>query len=123
MTKLKSNFESRIKKSYATGLKYEDHKLTYLVEYTYKPDFSLTTKGKHKILIECKGGNSYRFFNSAYRKKWLSMYEQHKQKHDIRLIFEKDFKIGKRLTASKWCIKNNVNYHIGNSIPTEWISE
>lgn len=121
--KLKSKFEDRIKKSYATGLKYEDRKLTYTVEFTYKPDFSLTTKSKRKILIECKGGNSYKYFNSGYRKKWLAMYKQHKDKYDIRLIFEKDFKMGKKLTASKWCIQHGVTYHIGNSIPLAWTKE
>jgi hypothetical protein len=120
---LKSNYESRVKKSCPSKLKYEPIKLEYSVEYTYKPDWGLTTKSGGYILIECKGGNSWRYFNSQYRKKFLAMYEQNKGKHDIRMMFEKDFKIGKKLTASGWCRKNNIEYHIGTRVPQEWIDE
>lgn len=121
LVKLRSKFEDKIKAS-CPKLRYESISLDYTVDYTYKPDFVLTTKNKHQILIECKGGNSFKYFNGAYRKKWLAMRQCNLNK-DIRLIFEKDFKIGKKMRVSDWCSKNNIKYHIGSELPKSWLSE
>ena len=122
----RSKYEDKIFKNAKrdkASVEYESTIFEYTVDYTNKIDVELTTKSGNTIYLELKGGNSWRYFNSDYRKKWLAMYNLHKDESDIRLLFEKDFKIGKVLTVSGWCERNNIKHAIGDRIPKEWLNE
>jgi len=105
------------------SISYEPDQWRYAVEYTYTPDFVITTRKNNYIYIEYKG--DMRHFTPDYRKKWLAMYRQYSGKFDIRYIFEKDCKLphAKNLTCTGWAAKNGLKYHIGMEIPESWLDE
>lgn len=122
----RSKFEDAIIKDYTErglDVSYEPMVLEAFVSWNYKPDFVLTTKSGKFIIIEAKGDLKY--FNTDYRKKWLSMYRNFSSKHDIRIIFQHDKLLprSKRITTTKWAEKHGIKYHVGDSIPQTWIDE
>lgn len=117
-------FKSKIERSIGKNknVSYEPISFQYDAPYTYTPDFAVKKRNKTFFYVETKGGNSYRYFKSDYRKRWLVMRDQNKD-CDFRFIFEKDFKLGKVMRCSDWCKKHNIKYHIGLSVPKEWLNE
>ena len=104
---------------------YETTRLPVLIPVNYIPDFVFQTKSGKFILLEVKGAlGGPRLANKRWdRRKYKCAFEQNKDKFDMRILFENDEKLGKVLTASKWCEKIGVPYHIGNKIPQEWLDE
>jgi len=109
---------------------YETEKLTYNKESCkncgniistgrYTPDFVLKCKSGSTIYAEIKGR-----YTSSDRTKMLRVKRDNPNK-DIRLVFQRDQFIRKGSTTrnSDWCLKNGFKYHIGETIPQEWINE
>ena len=96
---------------------YERDKIPYIVppkERKYLVDF--TTCG---IYIETKGR-----LTSADRKKYLQVKESNPD-IDLRFVFQKDNRIykGSKTYYSDWAEKNGFKYHVGCSLPDEWLEE
>lgn len=102
---------------------YEPESLFVEVPWDYTPDFLLRTKSGKLIYIEAKGGNSYRYFDSKYRKKFAAAFAQHGGKYDLRLLCQKNFKIGKIKTVESWAKNIGIPVAFGEKIPEEWINE
>lgn len=98
--------------------KYEPFKLKYPVVYfrRYLPDFVLKDD---KMVIEFKG-----WFTAGDRKKLIAVRKEYPDL-DIRIVFEKDNWMTKKHKDrySDWAKKNGFKYHIGISLPEEWMRE
>lgn len=117
-------FRSNAEKLFAKYLRkqgiqyeYEPTKFEYEVNESrkYTPDFLV---GKD-IYIEFKGK-----FDGAARKKMLLVKNQN-PRVDFRIVFMQDNKISKKSKTrySDWAIRHGFKYHIGISLPPEWIKE
>jgi hypothetical protein len=114
--KARSGFEKRIMKDLdkrKVKYEYEPYRLSYTVQRKYTPDLKLP----NGVLVEVKGR-----FTSADRTKFLSVRDQHRHE-DIRLLFQADNKLNKNSTTrySDWCDKHDIIYHVGNTVPDEWL--
>lgn len=124
MTKKKKvAYRSKAEAKFAEYLKenniyfeYETIVLPYEVQEIrkYTPDFVLDD-----FIIEFKGK-----FDTDARKKMKLIKKQYPDK-DIRLVFMQDNRITKtsKTRYSDWARKNGFKYHIGISLPKEWIKE
>lgn len=115
---VRSNYEGTLKKYLEThkiGYEYETLRVPYITSHYYKPDFVL----KNGIIIEAKG-----LFQASDRTKHLDIKKQNPDL-DIRFVFMRDQKLnkGSKTKYSDWCKKHGFKYHIGNTIPTNWINE
>lgn len=74
---------------------------------------------KHGILIEFKGR-----FTGADRTKMLRIKEQHPGL-DLRIVFQQNQRLykGSPNYYVDWAKKHGFKYHIGISLPKEWIEE
>jgi hypothetical protein len=106
--------------------KYEPYPLVYEVKELkkYWLDFQLISPylgkyGPEDILIEFKGR-----FTAADRKKLLRV-QNDNPFHEIRLVFQQDNKLSKKSKTkySDWAKKNGFKYHVGISLPKEWLEE
>lgn len=103
---------------------YEHHLLQYIVPEqvkNYWPDFWIKNKW-NDVYIEFKGR-----FSGTDRKKMLAVKKENPYL-DIRLIFEQDRIYSnkttkKKLRYSDWAKKHGFKYHVGISLPKDWISE
>jgi len=79
----------------------------------YTPDFVLA----NGLVIESKG-----YFDAADRRKMLAVIEHHPDL-TIVMLFERDNKIRKnsKNRYSDWCLKNGIDYSIGQLKP-EWLT-
>lgn len=115
----RSNYESTLKKNLEKSgveFSYEALRIPYETKHYYKPDFVLA----NGIIVEAKG-----LFLPEDRSKHLAIKKQHPEL-DIRFVFMRDQWIDKKTKANKysdWCKKNGFQYHIGQSIPKEWLEE
>lgn len=82
---------------------------------SYTPDFFLP----NGIIVEAKGR-----WDSADRKKMAAMAEQYPDL-DIRMLFLANNWLTKRHKESygSWCEKKGIKYHVGKTVPQEWIDE
>jgi len=109
---------------------YETEKLTYNKESCkncghivstgrYTPDFVLKLNSGHVMYLEIKGR-----FTSSDRVKMQRVSRDNPDK-DIRLVFQRDqfIRKGSKTLYSQWSERNGFKYHIGETIPQEWIEE
>ena len=124
---VRSGLEARVREDLdnrGIAYEYETLKLPYIKQVcphcnevlkkgNYLPDFIIGT-----LIVEAKGR-----FTSEDRKKHLAVKEMNPDR-DIRILFQRDQKISKNSKTyySNWCIKYNIPYAIGESVPEEWIS-
>lgn len=120
----RSIFEDSIDKNISKQIKnligYESEKLDYVIHHTYNPDFIISGKDGKKIYVEAKG-----FFDVNDRRKILAVIKCHPN-IDLRMIFQNpNNKISKnsKITYSKWCEKNGINWSQNISIINQWYKE
>lgn len=93
---------------------YETHKITYVVEHDYTPDWSITDTS----FLEAKG-----YFRASDRAKHLYIKAQHPE-ITVRFIFgDSRNKIHKnsKTTYADWCEKYGFEYtDLKTGIPEEW---
>lgn len=98
--------------------KYEPYKLKYAITLyrKYLPDFVFKDGA---IIVEFKG-----WFTASDRKKMLAVRDANPE-IDIRLVFEKDNYLSKHKKGrySDWAKENGFKYHVGISLPKEWVEE
>lgn len=116
--KLKSGLEERTLKylkRHSTEVKYETLTLPYTLRKNYVADFVCLTKSGKTVIIETKG-----WFRADDRTKMRAVKKDNPH-IDIRLVFDKDNKLGKgsTMTYSQWSDKYGFPYSIGNP-PKEW---
>jgi ribosomal protein S26 len=125
---VRSGLEARVREDLdERGIKYEYEtvKLPYIKKYcpacgeaiqkgNYIPDFIIGS-----IIVEVKGR-----FTAQDRKKHISVRELNPDV-DIRILFQRDQKIGKNSTTkySTWCDKKGIVYAFGETVPEEWIQD
>ena len=99
--KFKSKFEEQVAELYHLKDVYETDKVTYSLENTYTPDFTL----KKDTYLECKG-----FFKPSDRRKMLEVIKQHPTKTFIMLFQDSNIKLTKKskTTYGDWCTKNKI---------------
>lgn len=123
LVRVKRKYKSDLERQYAKRLRrvppeyevsYETHKLNYVLEKTYYPDF-VCEKDDKVFYIEAKG-----YFRKEDRVKLLAVREANPG-IDLRLAFAVDNKLHRKskIRYSDWCIKNGFTYCIGE-IPNEW---
>jgi len=97
-------------------------KLSYVVAHNYEPDFTYPTSDEpgKPLVVETKG--QLKFWD---RQAFLAMYEQHKDKYAIKLLFQKECRLPhcKRLTNVDWAEKHGIPCAVGNKIPKQWYGE
>ncbi len=134
-TPYRSKFEAKVAaRLYSLGVKfgYETEELEYsstvrggvckdcgsrsvLKKRIYTPDFIITTKkGKVKVYVEAKGR-----FTSQDRSKMLDVLKAHPG-ITLVMLFQRDNKIDAKRKYSDWCIKNKINYCIGE-VESKWL--
>jgi len=108
---------AKVLDKYGYTYQYEPFTLPFeIVEHrTYKPDFVLFDE----VIIEFKG-----IFTSDDRKKMLAVRKAHPY-YDIRFVFMKDnwLTSSHKRRYSDWAKENGFKYHVGISLPKEWIEE
>lgn len=92
---------------------YEPFKLAYVIEAAYTPDIELA----NGLIVECKG-----YFDYEARRKMLAVKRSNPQL-DIRMLFVRDNAIrkGSDYRYSDWCRANGFPWHVGESVPDEWV--
>lgn len=132
---LRSGFEDRIKadlESRGASFKYEAKSFEVVVQRTivkgsctscgsnkfdkrhdYTPDFFLD----NGIIVEAKGR-----FTPDNRRLYAAFVEQYPDE-DFRMLFQRDDRIrkGSDTRYSDWCKAHGIKFHIGKTIPEEWI--
>lgn len=125
---VRSGLEARVRADLdERGIKYgyETLEIPYIKKYCpkcgeaiqkgkYIPDFEIGN-----LIVEVKGR-----FTAIDRKKHISVRELNPDL-DIRILFQRDQKIGKNSTTkySDWCDKKGIVYAIGEAVPEEWIED
>lgn len=115
-SRLKSSLEKRVYSELPIEVKpnYETHKIKYVVEHEYRPDWSIDDRN----FIEVKG-----YFKASDRAKHLHVKSQHP---DIKIYFifgDSRNKLHKRSTTTyaDWCTRYGFEYtDLKNGIPDEW---
>lgn len=122
--KYRSSSEEKFAKNLRANkikFKYESELVPYQISRTlnYKPDFIVSRTRSDKMYFEVKG-----WFTGKDRTK-LILVKKCNPEMDIRLIFEADNKLSKRSKTrySDWATKHGFKYHVGLSVPKEWIEE
>lgn len=108
-----------------TRIDFEKDKIKYIIEHTYNPDFTVTTRSGKVIYLETKG-----FFTSEDRTKHIVVKKQHPDL-DIRLVFMKspykqrlDPKKKNSASYARWCERNGIMFSpLPKKIPKEWMEE
>ena len=94
--------------------RYETHKITYVVEHDYKPDWSINDK----VFIEVKG-----YFRAADRAKHLHIKKQHPEL-TVHFVFgDASNKLHKnsKTTYADWCDKYGFEYtDLKQGLPERW---
>jgi len=112
----RSLLEKRVSLELPSEIKgnYETHKISYLVEHVYTPDWSIDdTK-----FLEVKG-----YFRASDRAKHLHIKEQHPEIEVMFIFGDANNKIHKnsKTTYADWCEKYNFRYtDVKKGIPKEW---
>lgn len=116
-SKLESKMWKEVKKILPKNhkLSYETHKLPYVLEKNYVPDFIIHRPDGSTIFLEVKG-----FFRPSDRTKLLAV-KRLEPTVDIRLVFARDNKLHSKsnTTYSAWCVKNGFKFSVGG-VPREW---
>ncbi len=122
-SKQDSTYKSLLEKKVASLLpqhvsnKYETHRITYLVEHTYTPDFTINDK----LFIEVKG-----YFRPEDRAKHLYIKEQHPEIEIVFIFADAKTKINKasKTTYADWCCKYGFRFtDVKSGIPSAWTKE
>lgn len=95
-------------------IQYESEKITYVLIKEYNPDFILTFPGGRKVYIEAKG-----YFRPADRTKMLAVKRQNPG-IDLRIIFGRNNKLGKKMTYTDWCDRHDFKWAVGE-VPAAWL--
>lgn len=106
-TKHRSNLERDFHRRF-TSLPYEANRLTYTVEHSYCPDFTLGPN----LFVETKG-----LFTSADRSKHLHVKKQHPQVKVLFIFQNPRLRLakGSKTTYADWCEKHGFKYlHIND---------
>ena len=96
------------------SFEYEAQKLSYTIEHTYCPDFTLP----NGIILETKG-----LWEPDDRRKILAVKKAHPD-CELRMVFQSPFnKISKKskTTYAKWCEKHDIPWCSYANIPLEWL--
>jgi predicted nuclease of restriction endonuclease-like RecB superfamily len=122
--KFRSGFEEKFAaylKAKRVFYKYEDSRIPYeiVLHNNYLPDFELKKADGDTMYVECKG-----YFTAFDRKKLLAVRATNIS-IDLRIIFQYDNWMTKKRKKrySDWCKDNGFKYHVGASLPKEWIDE
>ena len=117
MTKYRSGLEEKVA-DLLSGLgitfEYEYHKLAYVIQHLYTPDFTLP----NGVILETKG-----YWEADDRRKILAVKKDNPD-IDIRMVFQSPFnKISKKskTTYAKWCDKHEIPWTSFHNIPLEWL--
>lgn len=115
----KKTFRSKFEQTVAEALdkmkvsyEYEAHRLPYIVERNYLPDFRLPSG----VFVEAKG-----YFKSADQRKHKLLKEQ--SPHiEVRFVFQNaSGRVqGSKLSCAEWCEKHGFLYAEG-FVPKEWL--
>ena len=86
---------------------------------TYIPDFIIPRSKGRTLIVECKG-----YFDSSARSKMERVFRDNPEE-DIRFLFQRNNSIrkGSSTKYSDWCDRRGYKYHIGETIPDEWIKD
>ena len=122
MTIQKRTFRSKLEKQVGDLLEqigvvyeYETHKISYVIQHNYKPDFILP----NGIYLETKG-----FWDAADRRKILAVVRDNPD-IDLRMVFQAPFnKISKKskTTYAQWCEKHGIKWAAAHAIPIDWLT-
>ena len=96
------------------SFEYESHKLGYVIQHHYTPDFILP----NGVVLETKG-----YFDAKDRRKVLAV-KRDNPYLDLRMVFQAPFnKINKKskTTYAKWCDKHDIPWTSYVNIPLEWL--
>lgn len=96
--------------------RYETHKITYLVEHEYNPDWSVNDK----LFIEAKG-----YFRASDRAKHLHLKQQHPEIEIVFIFGDANNKLNKnsKTTYADWCDKHGFRWtDLRQGIPKEWLN-
>jgi hypothetical protein len=96
------------------SFEYESHKLAYVIQHHYTPDFILP----NGVVLETKG-----YFDAKDRRKVLAV-KRDNPYLDLRMVFQAPFnKINKKskTTYAKWCEKHDIPWTSYVNIPLEWL--
>ena len=117
MTKYRSGLEERgadLLSGLGITFEYESHKLAYVIQHLYTPDFTLP----NGVILETKG-----YWEADDRRKILAVKKDNPD-IDIRMVFQSPFnKISKKskTTYAKWCDKHEIPWTSFHNIPIEWL--
>lgn len=95
---------------------YEVDKIPYTIEHVYNPDFTITNESGKVWYLEAKG-----WFKPADRRKHKAL-KLSNPDADIRIVFQKDGRVGVKTKYSDWCNNLGIPYCIGDP-PKEWFEE
>jgi hypothetical protein len=98
------------------GLKYEPHKIKYVIDGHYLPDFLIEFPSGHKRYIETKG---YLRRQDIVK---MTAVRKTNPKLDIRIFFMQDKIISGKMTYGRWAEKVGFPYCIGQ-MPEDWFVE
>lgn len=122
--KFRSGFEEKFAaylKAKRVFYSYENTRVPYQVTITnnYLPDFEISKDNNDVMFIECKG-----YFTPSDRKKLLFVRESNPF-IDLRIVFQYDNWMTKKRKKrySDWCKDHGFKYHVGASLPKEWLEE
>lgn len=116
MAGFRSRLEERVAKWMTiNGLahEYEPHKLRYVIEATYTPDFLLP----NGVMLEVKG-----FFRPEDRRKMVAVKKAHPDA-DIRFLFQQPQNTitkSSKTTYAAWAEKHGFPWANAAQIPVEW---
>ena len=91
------------------------HKISYVIQHHYNPDFILP----NGIYLETKG-----FWDAADRRKILAVVRDNPD-IDLRMVFQAPFnKISKKskTTYAQWCEKHGIKWAAVHAIPIDWLT-
>ena len=116
--KYRSQLEARVAKLLPPQVaqRYETHKITYLVEHDYCPDWSVSDT----FFIEAKG-----YFRASDRAKHLHLQKQHPELEIVFLFADANNKLNKNSTTTyaDWCDKHGFRWtDLKRGIPKEWLN-
>lgn len=123
--RVRSPWEFRLFKEIKSFLKrrqtvaYEADTLSYVIEGTYTPDFTVEEAGDKVFFIEAKG-----HFDYQARRKMEAVKKAHPDK-DIRILFQRDNYLRKRgkMKYSDWATKHGFTFAVGENLPKEWFGD
>lgn len=113
---MRSGFETQIRnlfKRNKVDFEYEPYKVAYTLIKNYIPDFVLP----NGILIEAKG-----WLRPTDRTKLIAV-KKSNPNLDLRIWFQADNYLTKKKHSkySDWAKKNGFPFHVGTTLPKEWV--